>query len=81
VTPEESGELEKQLHDVAGIVDVRPDLDRSYVARWAEELGVSRLGPLAAGPRRSPVTKTLPQERARSSVETEPDRAEDDSLR
>jgi hypothetical protein len=38
-----SGESEKQLRDVAGILDVRADLDRDYVARWAEELGVTDL--------------------------------------
>jgi Mg-chelatase subunit ChlI len=35
-----SGESEKQLYDVAGIVDVRPDLDRAYIVHWAEELDV-----------------------------------------
>lgn len=35
-----SGESERQLRDVAGILDVNPDLDRAYVSRWAEELGV-----------------------------------------
>jgi hypothetical protein len=35
-----AGESEKQLKDVAGIVDALKDLDRDYVARWSEELGV-----------------------------------------
>jgi Mg-chelatase subunit ChlI len=38
-----SGESEKQLGDVAGILEVQPDLDRAYVSRWAEELGVTDL--------------------------------------
>lgn len=35
-----AGEYEKQLKDVAGVLDVRKDLNRDYVARWARELGV-----------------------------------------
>ena len=36
-----AGESEKQLADVAGIVDVKgADLDREYVQRWARALGV-----------------------------------------
>lgn len=35
-----AGESETHLKDVAGIVDARKDLDRDYVARWSEELGV-----------------------------------------
>ena len=38
-----SGQSERQLEDVAGIVDVRPDLDREYIARWAAALGVDDL--------------------------------------
>lgn len=38
-----SGESEKQLHDVAGIIDVNPGLDRAYIERWAKELGVMDL--------------------------------------
>jgi hypothetical protein len=38
-----AGGSEKQIADVAGILSVRPDLDRSYVARWARELGVMDL--------------------------------------
>jgi len=35
-----SGESEKQIHDVAGILDVRAELDHEYIERWARELGV-----------------------------------------
>ncbi len=35
-----SGESDKQLSDVAGIVDVRTDLDQEYIERWAKDLGV-----------------------------------------
>jgi len=35
-----SGESEKQISDVAGILDVRSGLDYAYIVRWAEELGV-----------------------------------------
>ncbi|MBI4161016.1 MAG: hypothetical protein HY509_01050 [Acidobacteria bacterium] len=35
-----SGESEKQLYDVAGIIGVTTDLDREYIARWAKDLGV-----------------------------------------
>ena len=35
-----SGESEKQISDVAGILDVRSDLDYAYIVRWAEKLGV-----------------------------------------
>ena len=35
-----SGGSEKQLSDVAGILDVRSDLDRAYIMQWAEKLGV-----------------------------------------
>lgn len=35
-----AGESERQLKDVAGVLDVRKDLDRDYIARWARELGV-----------------------------------------
>jgi hypothetical protein len=34
---------ERQLRDAAGIVEMNPRLDRRYVARWAEQLGVSDL--------------------------------------
>jgi hypothetical protein len=35
-----AGGSERQLEDAAGVFDVRPDLDRAYVERWARELGV-----------------------------------------
>lgn len=35
-----SGNSEKQLADVAGVVEVTRDLDREYIERWAAELGV-----------------------------------------
>ncbi len=39
-----SGDSEKQLRDVAGVLDVTGDsLDRSYVERWANALGVLEL--------------------------------------
>lgn len=38
-----AGESEKQLADASGILDVSRALDRDYVARWAEELGVGDL--------------------------------------
>jgi hypothetical protein len=34
---------ERQLRDAAAIVEVNPGLDRQYVTRWAEDLGVSEL--------------------------------------
>jgi hypothetical protein len=36
----QAGESEKQMKDVAGIVDSRKNLDRDYVVRWARDLGV-----------------------------------------
>lgn len=38
-----SGDSEKQIGDAAGIVDLDPSLDREYIARWAEQLGVTDL--------------------------------------
>jgi hypothetical protein len=35
-----SGGSEKQLLDVAGVVEMNPDLDRTYVEHWARELDV-----------------------------------------
>jgi hypothetical protein len=35
-----AGGSEKQLLDVAGIVEVTPDLDLEYVDRWAKDLDV-----------------------------------------
>ena len=35
------GESERQLRDVAGVVAAKgEDLDRGYIERWAEELGL-----------------------------------------
>jgi hypothetical protein len=34
---------ERQLRDAAAIVEMNPGLDRAYVARWADDLGVSDL--------------------------------------
>jgi hypothetical protein len=39
----ESGGSEKQLADVRGILEVSRHLDRSYMERWAAELGVADL--------------------------------------
>jgi hypothetical protein len=38
-----AGDSERQLADAAGIVAVTPQIDRSYVERWAAELGVADL--------------------------------------
>lgn len=35
-----AGDSERQLADAGGILDVTPTLDRAYVERWAQELGV-----------------------------------------
>jgi hypothetical protein len=49
-----SGGSEKQLADVAGILDVQEDrLDFAYIERWAEELGVMDLWRAVAGSGRS----------------------------
>jgi len=46
------GGSEKQLADVAGVVDVHGGaLDRAYIDRWARELGVLELWRLVAKPR------------------------------
>ena len=39
----QSGASERQLADVAGIVDVTSPLDRNYIERWAAALGVDDL--------------------------------------
>lgn len=44
-----AGESEKQLKDVSGVLDVRKDLDRDYIARWARELGVLDLWERVSG--------------------------------
>jgi hypothetical protein len=35
-----AGRSEKQLDDAAGVLAVNPGIDRAYVERWAQELGV-----------------------------------------
>jgi hypothetical protein len=44
-----AGGSEKQIEDVAGVVAVNPGIDRSYVERWAHELGVLDLWHEIAG--------------------------------
>jgi hypothetical protein len=39
----QSGGFEKQLLDVAGVVEMNPGLDRTYVEHWARELDVIEL--------------------------------------
>jgi hypothetical protein len=46
----QSSDSERQLRDVAGILDVSPNLDRGYVERWADALGVSDLWRRVIGP-------------------------------
>jgi hypothetical protein len=44
------GGSERQLRDVAGIVALQGDaLDRAYITRWAEELGVAELWEAVGG--------------------------------
>jgi hypothetical protein len=38
-----SGDSERQLRDAAGVLELNPSIDKHYVARWAEDLGVSDL--------------------------------------
>jgi hypothetical protein len=35
-----AGDSERQIADAAGVVAVNPSLDRAYIERWADELGV-----------------------------------------
>ncbi len=35
-----AGRSEKQIDDAAGVLAVNPGIDRSYIERWADELGV-----------------------------------------
>jgi hypothetical protein len=35
-----SGDSERQLRDAAGVLELNADLDRAYIERWAEQLGV-----------------------------------------
>lgn len=44
-----AGGSEKQIEDAAGVVAVNPGIDRSYVERWAHELGVLDLWHEIAG--------------------------------
>jgi hypothetical protein len=45
-----AGDSERQLSDAAGVVAVNPTLDRAYIERWAQQLGVADLwSRLAAG--------------------------------
>ena len=37
----QSGESERQLRDVLGILQLNPGIDRAYIERWAEALGVA----------------------------------------
>ena len=37
------GDSERQLRDIAGVVEMNPRLDRAYIARWADALGVADL--------------------------------------
>jgi hypothetical protein len=39
----QSGDSARQLRDAAGVVELNPALDRMYVRKWAEELGVADL--------------------------------------
>jgi hypothetical protein len=40
---------ERQLRDAAGVLELNPSLDRSYVERWAVALGVVDLWRRIAG--------------------------------
>ena len=46
-----AGGSEKQLDDATGVLELNPGLDRAYVERWAEDLGVSDLWREIAGRR------------------------------
>lgn len=47
-----AGRSQKQIDDAAGVLEVNPGVDRSYVERWAAELGVLELWQeIAARPR------------------------------
>jgi hypothetical protein len=39
----QSGDSERQLRDAAGVLHLNPTLDREYVERWADALGVADL--------------------------------------
>ena len=38
-----SGDSERQIRDAANVLEMNPGLDRTYVERWAEALGVDEL--------------------------------------
>jgi hypothetical protein len=38
-----SGDSERQLRDIAGVIEMNPGIDRAYIARWAAALGVADL--------------------------------------
>jgi hypothetical protein len=38
-----SGESEKHLRDCAGVLRITSEVDRAYISRWADELGVEEL--------------------------------------
>ena len=38
-----AGDSEKQLADAAGVLQLNQSLDRAYIERWAQELGVTDL--------------------------------------
>ncbi len=44
-----SGDSERQLRDVAGVLEMSPGIDRTYIERWADALGVSDLWERVAG--------------------------------
>jgi len=44
-----AGRSEKQIEDAAGVLAVSPAIDRAYVERWADELGVLDLWHEIAG--------------------------------
>jgi hypothetical protein len=35
-----AGDSERQIADAAGVLAVNPSLDRAYIERWAQELGL-----------------------------------------
>ena len=38
-----AGESERQLADAVGVLELNPDIDREYIARWSSTLGVGDL--------------------------------------
>lgn len=49
-----SGDSERQLRDAAGVLELNPAVDRHYIARWAENIGVSDLWQRLAAGRQTP---------------------------